>query len=102
MNKITAVNICGIPYSVKYVDDSFNADTHFGQINYGKAEILVNRDLNTALTHETICHELVHGILIHLGYNNLSNDEQLVQALGNAIHQSCDVRNIGCEGTVEG
>ena len=97
MNKVTAVNICGVTYDVKYVNDSFNADTHFGQINYGKAEILVNKDLNSALTHETLCHELVHGILIHLGYNNLSNDEQFVQALGNAIHQSCKIKNVGCE-----
>ena len=95
---ITAVNICGIPYNVKYVEDSFDADTHFGQINFGRAEIIVNKGLNSALTHETICHELVHGILIHLGYNDLSNNEQLVQALGNAIHQSCDVKNIGLVG----
>lgn len=94
---VKVVNICGIPYTVKYVDDSFNADTHFGQINYAKAEILINKDLNETLTHESLCHELVHGILIHLGFNNLSNDEQFVQALGNAIHQSCTIKDIGSE-----
>ena len=47
---------------------------------------------------ETLCHEMVHGMLIHLGYQELSNDEQFVQAFGNAIYQSFTVNQIGCVG----
>lgn len=94
---ITTVNICGIPYSVKYEEDSFNTDTHFGQITYAKAEIKINKDMPEHLIKEAICHEVVHGMLLHLGYNDLCNDEQFVQALGNAINQTFEIKNIGCE-----
>ena len=67
--------------------DNFNVDTHFGQIDYTKSEILVNQDISGALKKETICHEMVHGILVHLGYNEQANDEQFVQAMTNAICQ---------------
>jgi hypothetical protein len=35
---------------------------------------------------------MVHGIFVSLGYNDYSNDEQLVQALGNAIYQSFEIK----------
>ena len=73
----------------------FNSDLHLGQINFAKAEILVNKDMTPEMTKETICHEIVHGILIHIGCNELSNDETFVQAMGNAINQSFDIKNIG-------
>jgi hypothetical protein len=42
--------------------------------------------------NETLCHEIVHGIFVHLGYNDYAQDEQLVQALGNAIYQGFDIK----------
>ena len=44
--------------------------------------------------NETICHEMIHGILVHLGYNDYSNDEQFVQALANAINQGFIIKNL--------
>ena len=41
---------------------------------------------------ETICHEMIHGILVHLGYSQQSQDEIFVQALANAIYQGFDIR----------
>lgn len=81
------VNICGITYKVIEKEDSFNVDTHFGQIEFAKCEIKINKDLPGQMKKETICHEMVHGMLVHLGYDKESNDEQFVQALGNAIAQ---------------
>lgn len=88
------VNICGVTHTVKECEDKFDVDTHFGQIDYKKCEILVNKDLSEENKTETICHEMVHGIFVHLGYNNLANDEQLVQALGNAIYQGFDIKEV--------
>ena len=88
------VNICGILYDVVERKDNFNVDMHFGQIDYAKAEILVNQDMAGALKKETICHEMVHGILVHLGYNEQANDEQFVQAMANAICQGFDIIEI--------
>lgn len=86
------VNICGIPYKVIECSDNFDADTHFGQIDYKMAEIHINKDMAEEIKEEAICHEIVHGMLVHLGYNEQSQDEQFVQALGNAIHQTFELK----------
>ena len=88
------VNICGIPHTVVECEDKFDFDTHFGQIDYRACEIKINKDLSKANKAETLCHEMIHGILIHLGYHEQSNNEQFVQALANAIAQGFDVKEV--------
>lgn len=92
------VNICGVMHEVIECEDAFDSDaTHFGQIEYREARIKINKDMNLDIKKETICHEMVHGMLIHLGYSDLSNDEQFVQALGNAIMQGFRIKEFGHE-----
>lgn len=86
------VNICGIPYTVIECEDNFDVDAHFGQIDYKQALIRINKGLTTEIKTESLCHEIVHGMLVHLGYSEQTQDEQFVQALGNAINQSFIVR----------
>ena len=86
------VNICGIKYEVVECEDAFDADTHFGQIDYLQAKITVNKSMCDSIKKEAICHEMVHGILVHLGYNEQSQNEQFVQALGNAIAQGFEIK----------
>jgi len=86
------VNICGIPHEVKEYEDKFDVDCHFGQIDHKACEIRINKDMTDKVKDETICHEMVHGILVHLGYDEQSQDEQFVQALGNAICQGFYIR----------
>lgn len=86
------VNICGIPHTVIEKDDYFTSDnTHLGEITYSKAEILINKNIPAEMKKETICHEIVHGIFVHLGREDLTNDETLVQQLGNAIYQGFEI-----------
>lgn len=91
------VNICGIPHEIIECEDYFDADTHLGQIDYKACEIRINKDMTKEAKEETICHEMVHGILVHLGYFNQSQDEQFVQALANAIYQGFDIRGSDSE-----
>ncbi|MEE3493544.1 MAG: hypothetical protein VZR06_00190 [Butyrivibrio sp.] len=42
------VNICGIQHEIIEMDDNFDIDCHFGQIDYKKNEIRINK----ALTNE--------------------------------------------------
>lgn len=86
------INICGIPHEVIYVNDEFNIDTHFGQIDYGKALIKISKDISAEQQDEAVCHEVLHGILVHIGKGDLSQDEEFVQCLSNAIYQSFDPR----------
>ena len=86
------VNICGIPHKVTECEDNFNVDTHFGQIDYKACEIRINKDMAKEAKEETICHEMMHGILVHLGYSEQSQDEAFVQALANAIYQGFSIK----------
>ena len=88
------VNVCGILHNVIECEDIFNTDAHFGQIDYTDCRIKVNKDLAEDFKNEIICHEMLHGILVHLGYNDYSNDEQFVQALANAINQGFTIKNL--------
>lgn len=94
---MTKVNICGIEHEVISVEDTFNVDTHFGMIDYLKCQIKINKNLFGKNKEETICHEMIHGILVHTGNQELANDELFVQSLANAIMQGFDVRYIETE-----
>lgn len=86
------VNICGMLHEVVESTDLFDCDAHFGQIDYKYARIRLNKDLSEEQKKETLCHEMVHGMLVHLGYNEQSDNEQFVQALGNAIYQGFEIK----------
>lgn len=43
---------------------------------------------------EMLCHEMLHGILMHLGYEKEGQDEQFVQALANAVSQSFEIKEV--------
>lgn len=86
------INICGIEHKIIECEDNFDVDIHFGMIDYKKAEIRVNKDASEAIKIATICHEVLHGMLVHIGRDDLSNDEQFVTALGNTINQSFVLR----------
>lgn len=87
------VNICGIPHKIFESEDIFDSEsTHLGQIEYSKCIIHINKDMPDEHKQETLCHEIVHGMLFHMGYTELNQDEKFVQALGNAIYQTFKVR----------
>lgn len=95
------VNICGMLHKVVECEDKFDVDLHFGQIDYKNCEIRINKNMTAASKSETICHEMLHGILIHLGYNEYAQNEQFVQALGNAIYQGFYIKRILGEEDIE-
>ena len=91
MKEKKKVNICGIPHEIIYCDDNFNVDTHFGQIDYGRAIIKISNEISKEQQTEALCHEILHGILVHIGKHELAQDEEFVQCLSNAIYQSFEV-----------
>ena len=89
MESKKVIRICGVPYTITEHDDIFNADaSHFGMIDPVGCEIRISKSLKDPSKQETLCHEITHGILIHIGRTDLSDDETFVQSLGNAIFQS--------------
>lgn len=88
------VNICGLPHEVVEMENNFNLDCQLGMIEYKDLVIKINKDMPQIAKEETLCHEMVHGMLVHLGYMELADNEQLVQALGNAIYQGFNIKYI--------
>lgn len=86
------VNICDIPHKVVQIEDVFDTECHFGMIDFKKCEIRINKELTEELKTKTIYHEMVHGMLTHIGRDDLSNDEVFVQTLANAIYQGFDLK----------
>ena len=96
------VNICGILHEVVECEDSFTADsTHFGEIDFKACRIRINKDMSEEAKEETLIHEMIHGILVHLGYSEQSEDETFVQGLANAIYQGFDIKEWSCGGDKE-
>ena len=83
-----SINICGIPHTILLCQDNFSLDSHFGEIDYIKAEIKINKDMPEVLQMQTLCHEWLHGALVMLGFNEEAQNEQFVQALSCAINQT--------------
>ena len=79
------VTICGVPHTIDIVDDKFGNNDLLGQIEYAPAIIRLNSNMSDEMFTVTCIHEVVHGILIHLGYNQLSDDEVFVSSLAQAI-----------------
>lgn len=84
------VKICGIPYEVEKVpviDESTEGIVQ-GQIEYSKAKILIKDGLPQGIEYEVLIHEMVHGILNHIGQTELRDNEDFVQRLANGIYNS--------------
>ena len=86
------VNICGMSHKVIEVEDNFNTLLNMGMIEYTTQTIRINKYMTESMKDEALCHEMVHGILVHIGRQDLGTDETLVQALGNAIWQGFEIR----------
>ena len=91
------VNICGVPHEVIECEDNFSDDLHLGIIDFKNAIIKINGSATKEIKEETICHEVIHGILVHIGRDELSQDETFVQSLSNAIFQSFTIKDTGSE-----
>ena len=90
-----AINVCGIPYKVRLCEDNFNLDCHMGEITYATGEIRINDGMPEQLQTAALIHEWIHGALVMLGYQELSQNEQFVQAFSMAINQTFDIKGGG-------
>lgn len=88
------VNICGIPYTVKECEDHFDSDCHCGLIIYSECLIKINKNMHEEMKKATLCHEIMHGILLNIGREDLSNDENFVTAIGNAVYATFEVKEV--------
>lgn len=91
MNKVV---ICGVPYKIVY-DDVIDEECEGivqGKILYSKCEIHIKKGLQPELEKEVLIHEMVHGILVHLGKSDMSGNEELVQLLAHGIYEHFNIK----------
>lgn len=81
------VDILGLEYSVKLKDRVSREDDCNGMIYYDSQEIIIDKHLKKGKQEQVFIHELIHGILEQLGYDDTNNDEHLVQSLAVSLHQ---------------
>lgn len=88
------VNICGVQHEVKKVTaiNEGSDGITLGIIDHSKAEISIRSGMPSGLEQSTLFHEVLHGMLVQLGYNSLSEDETFVQGFSNAMYQMFDFK----------
>ena len=88
------MKICGVNYEIVETEDMFDSDvTHFGQVDFKRAKIYINKDMSDDVKAETLVHEVTHAMLVYIGRQDLTEEEPFVQALGNAIFQTFKLRS---------
>lgn len=88
------VKICNVKFKIKeknVIDESSDGIVE-GLIEYSKAKIYLRKDMPKRLKGPVLYHEIVHGILIQLGYSELNEDEVFVQQMSNALYQMFKLR----------
>jgi hypothetical protein len=81
------VNILGIPYTVERVPVVNKGAYALGQIDYGQQRITIDEDLREERAQVTLLHEVIHGILESLGFDEETKNENMVQSLALGMYQ---------------
>lgn len=80
------IKILGLDYQVQPVQVISRDEFLLGRIDFVDQIIYVDANLQTDRRKVVLLHEILHGILEALGFNEAS-DEHLVQSLATALHQ---------------
>lgn len=92
---MSTINICGIPFTIKEVNEipaDVEGEIVHGEIHHSKSEILLRESLPKELKQLALIHEWVHGILVMIGRNDLSDEEVLVQNIALAIYNTFELK----------
>lgn len=92
VQKMKTVKICGIPYQIIDKECIEGSGRVCGEITYDECVIKMREGMNPDYYRQTLIHEVVHGMLVMIGRNDLSEDETFVQSLALAISQTFDLK----------
>ncbi len=79
------VNILGIDYEIKEVDEISKTQTMLGLIDYIEQIIYIKESLSVERKQEVLIHEITHGVLELIGLDE-ELEEKDVQTLGLALY----------------
>ena len=84
MDKTKKINICGIEYTVNYVEPNSREDTFMGHSDPQKALITINSTMAEDVQKQTLIHEWLHAVLMNYSLPENEN-EILVQTLASEL-----------------
>lgn len=86
---MSKIIIGGIPFKLSYSDNMKQENgTCLGEVDHSECTIMLKEDMPTELEHITLIHEMLHAMLVLIGRNELSCDEQFVQTLALCIQNT--------------
>ena len=80
------IKIMATTYDVEEVDQIDKYTRLLGQIQYVEQKIMIDKNISEDMKRETLIHEILHGILEKLGYNNINDDEQKVHSIASTMY----------------
>ena len=87
------IKICGISYKIiekECIESS--SGRCLGLITHDEGTIEIRKGQQPDYYRQTLIHEVVHGMLVMIGRNDLSDDETFVQSLALAISQTFELK----------
>jgi hypothetical protein len=83
------VSLLGYRFDVRYVSkEEWKDADDWGESSIERREILILEGLDATVAAHTYFHELLHLALDLLGYDAISENEQLVDSVSALIHQA--------------
>lgn len=65
-----------------------------GEIDYCEQKIKIDKNIPEDLKRETLIHEILHGILEKLGFEEINNDEQKVHSIASTMYSVLKENNL--------
>lgn len=84
--KIKKVKILATEYDLVEEEQIDKYQRLLGQINYVEQVIKLDKTIPEDLKKETLIHEILHGVLEKLGYEEINNDEQKVHSIASTMY----------------
>lgn len=77
-------DICGINYSVEFLEPNSREDTFMGRSDSQRAIITINKEMPEDLQQQCLIHEWLHVVLCNYAMEE-TNNERLVQTLASEL-----------------
>lgn len=84
--KIKELKILATEYQVEEVEQIDKYQRLLGQIEYIEQKIKIDKNISEDMKKETLIHEILHGILEKLGFNEINEDEQKVHSIASTMY----------------
>ena len=84
--EIKKIKLMATTYDVEEVEQIDKYQRLLGQIAYTDQIIKIDKNISEDMKKEVLIHEIFHGVLEKLGYNDLNEDEQKVQSIASTLY----------------